>query len=53
MEKRGFWDPKDPAPWDYSKKLSQVICGAAKNSEIKIGMFFIRAIGTMSGQRAG
>ena len=53
MEKRGFWDPKNPAPWDYSKKLSQVICGAAKNSEIKIGMFFIRAIGTMEGNALG
>ena len=53
MEKRGFWDPKDPTPWDYSKKLSQVICGAAKNSEIKIGMYFIRAIGTMSGSALG
>lgn len=53
MEKRGFWDPKDSTPWDYSKKLSQVICGAAKNSEIKIGMFFIRALGTMQGNALG
>ena len=27
--------------------MSQVICGASKNSEIKIGMFFIRALGTI------
>ena len=53
MEDRGFWDPKDHTPWDYSKKLSQVICGAEKNSEIKIGMYFIRAIGTMSGSALG
>lgn len=53
MEQRGFWDPKDSTPWDFSKKLSQVICGAAKNSEIKIGMFFIRALGTMEGTALG
>ena len=29
MEQRGYWDGKNPEPWDYSKKLSQVICGAA------------------------
>ena len=53
MERRGFWDPKDNSAWDYSKKLSQVICGAAPRSEIKIGMFFIRALGTMSGNALG
>jgi PLD-like domain len=47
MEKRGFVNPDDNAPWDYYKYMSQIICGAAKNSEIKIGMFFIRALGTM------
>jgi hypothetical protein len=53
MEQRGFWDPKDSTPWDYYKKMSQVICGASKNSEIKIGMYFIRALGTMSGTAMG
>ena len=53
MERRGFWDPKDNSAWDYSKKLSQVICGAAPRSEIKIGMFFIRALGTMSATPSG
>jgi hypothetical protein len=53
MEQRGFWDPKNHTPWDYSKKLSQVICGAAQGSEIKIGMFFVRAIGTMQGSALG
>lgn len=53
MEKRGFWDPKDHRPWDFSKKLAQVICGAAPNSQIKIGMFFIRAIGTMTSTGLG
>ena len=53
MEQRGFWDPKDNTPWDYSKKLSQVICGAAQGSEIKIGMFFVRALGTIQGSALG
>ncbi|HET9649826.1 MAG TPA: phospholipase D-like domain-containing protein [Microlunatus sp.] len=48
MEQRGFWDPKTPEPWDFAKKTAQVICGAAPNSTIKIGMYFIRAIGTMT-----
>lgn len=48
MEKRGFWDPKNNVPWDFTSKLAQVICGAEKGSEIKIGMFFIRALGTMA-----
>ena len=53
MEKRGFWDPQDNTPWDYSKKLSQIICGAKKDSEIKIGMFFVRALGTMQAPGVG
>lgn len=48
MEQRGFWDPKDNTPWPFAAKTAQVICGAAPGSEIKIGMFFIRALGTMS-----
>ena len=48
MEQRGFWDPKINEPWDFAKKTAQVICGAAPNSTIKIGMYFIRAIGTMT-----
>lgn len=47
MEVRGFYDPMNHEPWDYVKKIAQIICGAAKGSEIKIGMFFIRAIGTL------
>lgn len=53
MEKRGFVNPDDDAPWDYYKYMSQIICGAAKNSEIKIGMFFIRALGTIDGNAQG
>ena len=53
MEQRGFWDPKDSTPWDYYKKMSQIICGAAQGSTIKIGMFFIRALGTMQAPGQG
>lgn len=53
MEQRGFWDPKNNTPWDFAKKLSQIICGAAPNSQIKIGMFFIRALGTMQAPGVG
>ena len=48
LEKRGFWDPNVQGAWDVLKKTAQVICGAAPNSTIKIGMYFIRAIGTMT-----
>ena len=48
LEDRGFVDPRDPEPWEFSKKIAQVVCGAAPGSEIKIGMFFIRAIRTMT-----
>lgn len=55
MEVRGYYDPLNQTPWDFPKKIAQVICGAANNSEIKIGMYFIRAIGTMTqpGLKAG
>jgi hypothetical protein len=53
LEDRGFVDPRVHAPWEFSKKISQVICGAAPGSEIKIGMFFIRAIGTMTATGQG
>jgi hypothetical protein len=55
MEVRGYYDPLNQTPWDFPKKIAQVICGAAKNAEIKIGMYFIRAIGTMTqpGLKAG
>lgn len=53
MEQRGYWDGKNPAPWDYSKKLSQVICGAAPGAHIEIGMYFMRALGTMKDNMLG
>lgn len=46
METRGYLDPKDQRPWSFANRIAQVVCGAAPNSTIMIGMFFIRAIGT-------
>ncbi|SPD87648.1 PLD-like domain-containing protein [Micropruina glycogenica] len=48
MEVRGFYDPLNQTPWDFPKKVAQILCGARQNAQIKIGMFFIRAIGTMT-----
>jgi hypothetical protein len=48
VENRGVVDPRNHKPWEFSKKLAQVICGAAPGAEIKIGMFFIRALGTLT-----
>ena len=53
MEKRGYWDGKNPEPWDYSRKLSQVICGAADGARINIGMYFMRALGTQKDNMLG
>jgi hypothetical protein len=53
MEKRGYWDGKNPAPWDYSKKIAQVICGAAQGAKIDIGMYFMRALGTQKDNMLG
>lgn len=55
MEVRGYYDPLNQTPWDFPKKIAQVLCGARQNAEIKIGMYFIRAIGTMTqpGLKAG
>jgi hypothetical protein len=48
LERRGFVDPKNHVPWEFSKKIAQVICGAAPGANIRIGMYFMRAIGTMT-----
>lgn len=53
MEKRGFYDPADHTPWDFAIKTAQVVCGAKEGSEIKIGMYFIRALGTMTDTSLG
>jgi len=47
METRGFWDPKNQTAWDFSYKVAQVICGAEQGSKIRLGMYFVRALGTM------
>jgi len=48
MEDRGYQDPKGNPPWQFSNKIAQVVCGAAPGARIEIGMYFIRAIGTMT-----
>lgn len=47
-EARGWWDPKNNEPWSFASRIAQLICGAKSGSEIRIGMYFIRAIGTVS-----
>lgn len=46
MEYRGYLDANDQSPWNYAKKMAQIVCGAKQDSKIMIGMYFIRAIGT-------
>lgn len=46
MDYRGYMDPKNQRPWSFINKAAQIICGADQNSTIRIGMYFIRAIGT-------
>lgn len=53
LNTRGFGDPGDHDPWPLMTKTAQVICGAAPGAKIRIGMFFIRALGTMSGSSLG
>ncbi len=48
MNHRGIVDPTNQAPWPFAAKIAQVICGAQSNAKIKIGMYFIRALGTMT-----
>lgn len=53
VDTRGYGDPGNQDPWPLMVKTAQVICGAAPNSKIRVGMFFIRALGTMSGSSLG
>lgn len=46
MDYRGYMDPNNQRPWSFANKSAQVICGAAQGATIRIGMYFIRAIGT-------
>lgn len=47
-EARGWWDPKNNQPWSFASRIAQFVCGAKQNASIRIGMYFIRAIGTAS-----
>lgn len=47
-EARGWWDPKNNEPWSFASRIAQLVCGAKQNAEIRLGMYFIRAIGTVS-----
>ena len=53
LEKRGVVDPRGHEAWEFSNKIAQVICGAAPGARIELGMFFIRAIGTMTATGLG
>ncbi len=53
MDTRGYSDPGNNEPWSFMVKTAQVICGAAQNAEIRIGMYFIRALGTMTAAGPG
>ncbi|MGC3953759.1 MAG: phospholipase D-like domain-containing protein [Propionicimonas sp.] len=46
MDYRGYMDPNNQRPWSFANKSAQVICGAGQGATIRIGMYFIRAIGT-------
>ena len=46
MDYRGYMDPNNQTPWSFANKTAQIICGAAKGATIRIGMYFIRAIGS-------
>ncbi len=45
MDKRGFGDATDQTSWNFSRRIGQIICGADDGATIRIGMFFIRALG--------
>lgn len=53
MNTRGYSDPGNNDPWPFMVKTAQVICAAAQNAEIRIGMYFIRALGTMTSSGLG
>lgn len=53
LDDRGYSDPGNNDPWPFMVKTAQVICSAAQNATIRIGMYFIRALGTMSGSSLG
>ncbi len=44
MQKYGYYDPAGRIPWSFATGMARIICGAAPNSEIKISMYFVRAL---------
>lgn len=53
LDERGYSDPGNHDPWPFMVKSAQVICAAAPGATIRIGMYFIRALGTMSSSGLG
>lgn len=53
IDERGYRDPGNQDPWPLMTKTAQIICGAADNAHIRIGMFFMRALGTMTDTSLG
>ncbi len=47
MDTRGFGDAGNQDPWNFSKRIAQIVCGAKQGATINVGMFFIRALGTV------
>ena len=49
MEYRGLGDTNNSpsATWSFAHKVAQLICGADQGANIYVGMYFIRAIGTL------
>lgn len=44
MEEYGYFDPTGTEPWSFAKYFARIICGAAEGAEIKMGMYFVRAL---------
>jgi hypothetical protein len=44
MQKYGYYDPAGRLPWSFATGMARIICGAAQDSEIKISMYFVRAL---------
>ncbi len=47
-ESRGWWDPQNNEPWSFASRVAQVICGAKEGSQVRLGMYFIRLVGTVA-----
>jgi len=47
MDVRGFGDANSNESWNFSRRIAQIVCGAKEGATVNIGMFFIRALGTV------